>query len=274
MEKTETAKVSVVIPAYNMAAYLPEAIESVLGGRFPPVEVIVVNDGSSDATDTVMEPFTAARGSSYDPRVRYFRKPNGGKSSAVNLALREVRGAFVSILDADDQIPPNGLADLYRVASKTGCDLVIGSTEVTCEQGIRVGVRAAPATDSPAHLRRRFWAGYKTPFLTNACLFSRTLARRTGEFDVRLQRCQDIDYSMRLLSNARSIASTDAVVYRYRKHRSSVKERLRYRLSTMRHRPLVFWKNCHGSSRVPAVLMGLALDASKAVYEVAANYRR
>jgi glycosyltransferase involved in cell wall biosynthesis len=90
--------VSVVIPVYNGERTIARAIESALGQAFAPLEVIVVNDGSTDGTRAVVERFGAD--------VRMVAQPNGGAAAARNRALRESRGAFVAFLDADDEWLP------------------------------------------------------------------------------------------------------------------------------------------------------------------------
>lgn len=93
--------VSVVIPAYNAVAFLPRAVESVLGQTYSDFELIVVDDGSTDETPQVME--------EYEDDVRYVRKENGGSASARNRGIREARGEYIALLDADDVWLPEKL---------------------------------------------------------------------------------------------------------------------------------------------------------------------
>jgi glycosyltransferase involved in cell wall biosynthesis len=90
------AKVSVIIPAYNYADYLPEAIESVLNQTFDDFELLVVDDGSTDNTREVMRTFV------HDPKVRYLYQDNQGLAAARNAGIRNTHGEFVAFLDADD----------------------------------------------------------------------------------------------------------------------------------------------------------------------------
>jgi glycosyltransferase involved in cell wall biosynthesis len=90
------AKVSVVITCYRYAQYLPHAVESALGQTHSNVEVIVVNDGSPDNTDEVMQPYLA------DPRVIYVKQENAGQAVAKNNGIRRATGDFIAFLDADD----------------------------------------------------------------------------------------------------------------------------------------------------------------------------
>ncbi len=87
-------RVSVIIPAYNRAGFLPEAVGSVLSQTFGDFEVIVVDDGSTDNTPEVIKRFP--------PEVRCFRQENGGSGSARNLGIEHARGEYLVFLDSDD----------------------------------------------------------------------------------------------------------------------------------------------------------------------------
>lgn len=93
-------KVSVIIPAYNKADWTLQTVASVLNQTYSNLEVIVVDDGSTDDTQRKMA-------SLQDPRVRYIRKSNGGASSARNLGIREASGAFITFVDCDDLFLPD-----------------------------------------------------------------------------------------------------------------------------------------------------------------------
>ena len=80
-------KVSVLIPTYNRADYIEECLDSILNQTVPPLEIIVIDDGSEDDT--------AQRLESYKDRIIYLHKENGGKPSALNLALTQVRGDYI-----------------------------------------------------------------------------------------------------------------------------------------------------------------------------------
>src|SRR6516164_9832221 len=99
---SDTPLVSVIIPCYRQARYLPEAIDSILGQSYPAVEAVVVNDGSDDDTEAV-----ARR---YGDRVRYAWRPNGGISAARNWGIAHARGAYLKFLDADDYLHPDQVA--------------------------------------------------------------------------------------------------------------------------------------------------------------------
>ena len=90
--------VSIVIPVYNGAEYMREAIDSALAQTYKNIEVIVVNDGSKDNTDEIAR--------SYGEKIRYFKKENGGVSTALNLAIQNMQGEYFSWLSHDDVYLP------------------------------------------------------------------------------------------------------------------------------------------------------------------------
>ena len=94
--------VSIVLPAYNCAAFLGRALDSVLGQWFDPFEVIIIDDGSTDGTAEVAR----SRG----PEVNCHRQKNAGAASARNAGIRRSRGEFIAFLDGDDAWPAEKLA--------------------------------------------------------------------------------------------------------------------------------------------------------------------
>jgi glycosyltransferase involved in cell wall biosynthesis len=119
--------VSVVIPCYNQAHFLGEAIESVLAQRHPRLEVIVVDDGSPDDTSEV-----AAR----YPGVRCVRQENQGLSAARNAGLRHSGGEYVVFLDADDRLLPEAIeAGLRGFEAHPECAFVYGDYRVIATDG-------------------------------------------------------------------------------------------------------------------------------------------
>lgn len=94
-------KISVVIPSYNAAGMVEEAVESVLSQTWKNIECLVIDDGSSDDTETVLAP--------YKDRIRYIKKENGGFASARNLGMEKASGDYIAWLDADDIFEPDKL---------------------------------------------------------------------------------------------------------------------------------------------------------------------
>ncbi|WP_298556300.1 glycosyltransferase family A protein [uncultured Algibacter sp.] len=91
--------ISIIVPCYNQAEYLPEALQSVLNQTYNNWECIIVNDGATDNTETVAQEWLAK-----DSRFKYFKKENGGLSSARNLGIEQAKGEYILLLDSDDKI--------------------------------------------------------------------------------------------------------------------------------------------------------------------------
>src|SRR5262245_23003010 len=93
--------ISVIIPTYNSARFVIDAVESALAQSYPSLEVIVVDDGSSDDTQERLGP--------WEGRIKYFYQPNSGPAKARNRGIKEARGDLIAFLDADDQWLPEKL---------------------------------------------------------------------------------------------------------------------------------------------------------------------
>ena len=107
-----TPRVCIVIPVYNGANYLSQAIDSALAQTYSNLEILVINDGSSDdgATDAIAK--------SYGEKIRYFNKPNGGVSSALNLGIEKMKGEYFSWLSHDDLYEPSKIEKEIEALAK------------------------------------------------------------------------------------------------------------------------------------------------------------
>lgn len=116
-------KVSIIVPCYNQAQYLDEALQSVFNQTYTNWECIIVNDGSSDSTEKI-----ASKWCDSDLRFRYFYKENGGISSARNLALDNVIGDYLQFLDSDDILDKNKLQiSLDTLKESSNLNIVISN---------------------------------------------------------------------------------------------------------------------------------------------------
>ncbi|MBP3846437.1 glycosyltransferase [bacterium] len=113
-------KVSVIIPVYNVEKYLRECLESVVNQTLKDIEIICVNDGSTDNSLDILNEF-----SNKDNRVKIINKTNGGLSSARNAGMAAAQGEFIGFLDSDDYIDLNFYESLYNRAKETNSDIVV-----------------------------------------------------------------------------------------------------------------------------------------------------
>jgi cellulose synthase/poly-beta-1,6-N-acetylglucosamine synthase-like glycosyltransferase len=127
----EPPKVDVLVAAYNEAPVIVRTLESLLAARGVTVHVIVVDDGSGDGTAEVVQDHFGA-----DPRVELHRKPNGGKASALNVALRHATAPIVVGVDADTQLPTDALKELAVWFAEPRIGAVAGNVQVGNRKGI------------------------------------------------------------------------------------------------------------------------------------------
>lgn len=113
-------KLSVIIPAYNSEKYLPKCLDSVLSGGDPDIEIVLVNDGSTDGTDAVCRHYAGTC-----PNIVYIRQENHGVAQSRITAIRRSTGAYITFLDSDDWIAENAYSRVLSVAAEMDSDIVI-----------------------------------------------------------------------------------------------------------------------------------------------------
>ncbi len=209
-EPAQRPLVSVVIPCYKQAHFLPQALESVLAQTYLRVELIVVDDGSPDNTSEV-----ACR----HRDVRCIRQQNQGLSGARNTGLRESRGSFVMFLDADDRLLPNAVEDHLRCfAEHPEAGFVVGDIDQIDGSGAYKDSPRWPLLTSDFYeelLRVNHVAN------TIAVMFRREVFEKTGDFDTARSAAEDYEL---LLRTARLFPSAHhrTVVAKYRRYSTSM----------------------------------------------------
>ena len=128
--KVMNPKVSVVIPCYNVEQYLRECIESALNQTLPDIEIICVNDGSTDGTLGIIKEYMAA-----DDRVKLVDKANSGYGNTMNRGMDAATGEYIAILESDDYIKPNMYETLYGLAKKHDLDFIKSDYEIFVGEG-------------------------------------------------------------------------------------------------------------------------------------------
>ena len=113
--------ISVIVPVYNVEQYLRQCLDSILNQTYQEIEVLLINDGSTDASDEICREYAER-----DNRIRYFVKENGGLSDARNYALDRATGEYVTFVDSDDFLMEQALEKLYATSLLGESDLVVG----------------------------------------------------------------------------------------------------------------------------------------------------
>lgn len=123
--------VSIIIPVYNVKKYLNECVESVVRQSYSKIEIIIVDDGSSDGSSSICDNWEKR-----DSRIKVIHKQNGGVSSARNKGLDISSGQWIAFIDSDDWIAPNYIEKLVMVASATRADVVGCEYLLTYKSGV------------------------------------------------------------------------------------------------------------------------------------------
>lgn len=118
MKNTNTPLVSVIVPVYNVEKYLPRCLDSLVGQTYGNLEILTVDDGSTDGSRAICESYAAR-----DRRVKVIHKANGGVSSARNAGLDAATGDYIGFVDSDDFVEPDMFAYLVGLAEETGADV-------------------------------------------------------------------------------------------------------------------------------------------------------
>ena len=181
--------VSVVLPVYNGERYLKEAIDSVLAQRHRPLEILVVDDGSTDDSGEIAQRYS---------EVQYHRQDNQGPSAARNRGIQMARGEFVAFIDADDLWPEDKLHwQLQVLHQHPDCQMSLGTV---------------------------LWEGLKRfhqpvlGFQFGVALCRRSLFEAVGLLDESLRMSEDVDWFMRVREKNQEVQVSNRVALRYRRH--------------------------------------------------------
>ena len=132
---------SVIVPVFNVEAYLGECLDSLLSQGAVDLEVIVVDDGSTDGSPSIIAAYAAR-----DPRVRPFRQENAGQGPARNLGVTHARGDFIAFADADDLVPDGAYGFILDALRRSGSDFAVGAA-----RRLEGGAHSNPSWNAVAH---------------------------------------------------------------------------------------------------------------------------
>ncbi len=228
--RANAIKVSVLVPVYNTARYLVQCLNSLIAQTLTAIEIICINDGSTDASLAILQQFQQR-----DPRIIIINKPNSGYGDSMNQGLQRAQGEYIAILESDDFARPEMLATLYGLAianatATQGVDLVRADffyytekTGATTQTGVRPAIirkagriynrgqrRPFTAAQYPAILRLppAIWSGlYRREFL---------IEQQIGFLPTPGASYQDTSFAFKTLALAQSIIFTSAALLYYR----------------------------------------------------------
>jgi glycosyltransferase involved in cell wall biosynthesis len=198
--------VSVIVPCYNGEAYLEDALWSALEQSYPRVEVVVIDDGSTDRSAELAQSFP----------VRYIRQENRGLSHARNAGIQQSRGDYVIFLDADDRLKPNAIeAGLQALLQRPDCAMAIGDHTFIAADG---SFLRRSRKIHPVHSHYRALLRSNFIEMISSVLFRRCVFEEVGGFDPDLGVSEDYELYLRI-ARQHPVCCHPAVVAEYRKHR-------------------------------------------------------
>lgn len=196
--------VSVIIPVYNGAAFLADAVESIQQQAYGPLEIIIVDDGSTDGT--------AETAACFSNSINYVYQSNQGPAAARNRGLKLARANIISFLDADDLWPANKLQrQLAFLADNPSVDVVLGLTQF---------MQLANAVESNSEFEK---ISDPRIFLNlGSAIFRKSVFNQVGLFDQTLRYSEDVDWFNRARETDVSILTHQDVALLYRQHQHNM----------------------------------------------------
>lgn len=216
--------ISLIVPVYNASGYLNQCTETMLRQGFPRLEILLVDDGSTDGSGEICDRIAAE----HPDRVRVIHKENGGVSSARNAGLDAARGEYIGFMDADDGAVPKMYEKLAAAAERYGADVVLGGYFRVDENGVRTPVSLGRDGDLGPSGRQiacamAYWGGTfdgkPNPMLYGSVwpnLYRADVIRAHGiRFPVGITIGEDTLFNIDFLTRCGTVAAVDEPLYLY-----------------------------------------------------------
>jgi glycosyltransferase involved in cell wall biosynthesis len=207
--------ISILMPVYNAARYLPAAVESVLAQSYRDFELVAVDDGSTDGSHEILRRYARR-----DRRIRVISRPNTGIVGALNDAASVATGQLLARLDADDIAAPERLERQNAYMSGNPDCVALGSSAwIIDSDGAVVDLIAPPG--GHAEIEGELMKGNGGAILHPAAMFRRDAFERIGGYDPAFRAAEDVDLYFRLIPEGR-LANLPEPLIRYRQHTKSI----------------------------------------------------
>jgi glycosyltransferase involved in cell wall biosynthesis len=205
----EMPKISVIVPAFDIAPFVKETLDSVFAQTYNNFEIILINDGSKDTKElkTALEPFFE--------RIVYAEQENLGASRARNTAICLSKGEYLAFLDGDDIWFPDFLLSQVEFLEKNKLDMVYCDAELFGEP-LYEGERYTKTSPSHGKVTTESLISAKCNVITSGTLLKKSWVERIDMFDTQLPRMQDFDLWYRLAKNGAGIGYQSEVLVKYR----------------------------------------------------------
>ena len=209
-------KVSVIVPVYNTSEYLAKCLGSLVSQALNELEIIVVNDGSTDDSQKIIDEFVAK-----SDKIKAFQKPNGGLSDARNFGIEKATGEFIGFVDSDDFVDEKMFETLYSLAQKHDAEIAFCDLEKVNEKGEAFrGLPQSPQLPEKINLEEDLTIfGEMSCFACNK-IFKRELFEHE-EF-IQGIHFEDIELIPKLILKSKVIAKTNQPFYKYFERQNSI----------------------------------------------------
>ncbi len=206
--------ISVIIPVYNVADYLPQCMDSLLGQDYEKLEVILIDDGSRDDSGIICDSYAAR-----DSRVTVIHQKNGGAAAAKNAGLRAARGEYLSFVDSDDYLEPNVYGAMLSLLKAEDADVAVFAfrdvfRSHTEDQIPHPGLRECSGQEYLVEFTRNWTCALLWNKLYKRSLFD-------GIFFEEGHKIDDEYFTYQGIMNAKKVVCDDRVIYNYRRRASS-----------------------------------------------------
>lgn len=263
--------VSVIIPTYNMGRFLPRAVSSVRSQTQKPLELIIVDDGSTDDTREIIDTlskFTARSGIT----LVAISQLHKSKSAASNVGISVARGDAITLLDADDILPGRSIELRTKYLEEhPGKDAVFTDTNYVDARGL-VYHKRKPYTDDPRKLTLSFLSAWKAPFHPMSVMYRKRAFDMAGSFDVENSRAEDSDLAYRMLTRC-SVGYLPEPAYTYFTSTHDLKERMSNRMRCVRDRAKMIKTYSNGSFKAYLYAELFLASALKLAHELVTSKR-
>lgn len=205
--------ISVIVPVYNVAAYLPECLESLLGQDHEKLEILLINDGSTDESGTICDEYAAR-----DSRIRVIHQKNGGAAAAKNAGLRAATGEYLSFVDSDDYLEPESYGYMLNRLKSTDADVGVFAFRNVLRTRKEDHVAEKKSVIDGREYLVHFTRDWTCALLWNK-LYKRSLF--DGIFFEEGHRIDDEYFTYQGIMNAKTVVTDDRIIYNYRRRASS-----------------------------------------------------
>ena len=265
--------ISFLVPVFNMANTLPDALESLFRIRDFPFEIIVINDGSTDSTAEVITQWGNDLSGISNIEFRSITQSNKGRAHALNEGAKIAKGEYLSFIDADDIIDQDELLKLWACMQGDKKELVLGQFKIATEEGKIISNRELGKNVTGDQLIKKLAFLPVSPVHLNAFLIKRTYFLKMKGLDMTNLKSEDKDLMIRLLRETESLRVCDTFHYIYRKHDLSRLELFNKRFEWFFYRQKMIQKNFSGVTKVGSMCIQGVYDILELFYEVLFKYR-